>query len=1039
MFLMSAFLKRIFYTTGVCSLAGLLPLSPQVYAQTPVSSRAEIALLRHGIEQFNQGHFALAARSIQDFLNQHTQPTDSRNTENFSLSIQQARYLLAVSNLKANADGAEDGIRNYIEEAINPVYRQKAAFALAQHYFRNNNLSAAIEQYELAGIDNLSNTEIVEAKFELAYSYFNEKQFDKAKPLFAVIKELPDHKYYVAGNYYYGLLAYNDKNYDAALKSFERVHNQQEYKDIVPYYEAEIHYFQGNYDKVLQLSGRYLKKSEPLYYDKEMRLLTGQTYFEQKKFKEALPYFEYYYENSEKIRKEELYELAYTYYMLDQWPKAISRFQPLSNALDSLGQTSMYLLGDCYLKIGDKKGARNAFGVCADMDFNPSQKEAASFLYAKLCYEMGDESLATRRFYEFLNQYPRSVFQTETKKMLSGLLSKSSNYSEAFAIMSDMALKDEPTWAIYQQVGLGLAMQHMQNNRHQVADSILNLTLQQPVNANYEAIAYFWKGEIAYREKRYPQAIQFSERFLHQARGKEDAIRRISGATTVQNAYLNIGYAQLEQENYGLAKEAFAQAATAKDYTGADTRAADALLRQADASFMLKDFDKAAALYEKAIGAGISNPDYARFQKSLILGLQGNQAEKVNLLNQIIQKQPASEYRNDARYELAVSYLEMDRHTEAISLLKVLSEPAGTNDALKGKAIAKLAFAYQEAGRNTEAIATYKELISKYPSSPERAAATDALRNLYIATGRPEEYAAFLDEHQLPTQGDESIEQTFYAAAETDYANEQWARAAEGFTKYLNRFSNGNMAVKARFYRAESYFKLKDMTKALQDYDAVVMADWNDFSEDAAARAAGIADNMKDYTAAQKYYNSLRSLAMDSRKLQVAYAGLLRSAYGKGDFAAADAYADTLISLPELPAALLNEAQLYKARSLQNSNRLEDAKVLYQVIDKKNTGLPSVEARYRIAEILLSQKKLAEAETQASYAAQTAAGFDPWMVRSYLLIADILTEQKDYFNAKATLQSIIKNNKDSEIKAEATSKLQKVKMLEKAQSKLSEE
>ncbi len=105
-----------------------------------------------------------------------------------------------------------------------------------------------------------------------------------------------------------------------------------------------------------------------------MQLLTGQTLFEQKKFKEALPYFEYYYENSEKIRKEELYELAYTYYRLDKWSQAIEKFQPLSNAQDSQGQTSMYLLGDCYLKTGIKK-ARNAFGVCADMDFNASQKK----------------------------------------------------------------------------------------------------------------------------------------------------------------------------------------------------------------------------------------------------------------------------------------------------------------------------------------------------------------------------------------------------------------------------------------------------------------------------------------------------------------------------------------------------------------------------------------------------------------------------------------------------------------------------------------
>lgn len=1033
---MSPGYKRIFYISGLISAFCLPPFIHQAAAQIPVSNRAEPGLLKHGIEQYQQGHYILASRTITAFLNQHIQPTESKNNETLLLSVQQAKYILALSNLKGRTQHAEEEITAYINETVNPVYRQRAAFALAQYYFQQNNLPSAIANYEIAGIDNLSNTEIADAKFELAYSYFNERRFDKAKPLFQVIKELPEHKYYVAGNYYYGLLAYNDKNYDQALTSFERIHNQEEYKDIVPYYEAEIHYFQGNYDQVLTLSNRYLRKSEKLFYDKEMQLLTGQTYFEQKKFKEALPFFEYYYENSDKIRKEELYELAYTYYKLEKWPKAIETFQPLSNTQDSLGQTSMYLLGDCYLKTGDKKGARNAFGICSDMDFNLSQQEAASFLYAKLSYESGSEAIATRKLYDFVKTYPNSAFNTEAKTLLTGLLAKSSNYGEAFAIMSDMAIKDNATWNIYQQVGVGRAMQLMQNNEYSEADRILNLTLQQPVSSAYEAIAYFWKGEIAYREKQYTKAVQFSESFLAKVKGNETAVKRISPQATVQNANLNIGYAQLETENYGSARDAFAIAQEHKSEGFNENLTADAILREADAMFMQKDFDKAGPLYDKAIA---NNSDYARYQKALILGLQDKDKEKIDLLNTIINKQPASEYKKDAQYELAVSYLEEERNNEAITLLKALAENAGNAESLKAKSLSKLAYAYQEAGRNADAIETYKKYIADYPSAPDRIAATDALRNLYIATGKPEEYASFLKENNMPSQNDASVETTYYAAAETEYGNDNWAKAIEGFTKYLNQFPNGSLANKAHYYRAESYTRLKDNTKALADYDAVVSAGWSDFSADAASRAADLALKNKDYPAAQKYYGSLRSSAMDNTSLQKAYTGLLEASFAAGSYTEADAYADTLISLPDLNSATLNKAQLYKAKALQRNNRLEDAKAMYQVIDKKNIGEASAEARYRIAEILLAQKNLKEAETQASYAAQASGGQDYWVVKSYILIADILTEQKDYFNAKATLQSIIKNTSDKEIKDEAVKKLDNVKQLEKAKSKLTAE
>lgn len=1036
---MSYSLKRFFIYSGVFSAFYLSSFSPDAYGQIPVSNSVTYSSLKHGMEQFQQGHYELASKSIQEFLGQHIQPTETINDKTLSLAVQQAKYLLALSNLKAKHKNAVEETKLYIDETVNPVYKQRAAFALAQYYFQQNDLPDAILYYEIAGIDNLSNSEIADAKFELAYSYFNERKFDRAKPLFAIIKELPGNKYYLAGNYYYGLLAYNDKDYDLALKSFERVHNEEAYKDIIPYYEAEINYFQGRYEQVLTLSNRYLKKKDKLFYDKEMHLLTGQTYFEQKKFKEALPFFEYYYDNSEKIRKEELYELAYTYYRLEKWSKAVESFQPLSNTQDSLGQTSMYLLGDCYLKMGDKKGARNAFEICANMDYNPSQQEAASFLFAKLSYELGVEGLATRKLYDFIKVYPNSTFTPEAQKLLTGLFTKSSNYSEAFAIMSDMAVKDNSTWEIYQQVGLGRSIQLMQNNQNQSADSVLNLTLQQPINDTYEAIAYFWKGDIAYKEKRYPQAVQYSKTFLEKVKGREEAARKISQQATIQNANFNIGYAELEMGHYDNAGAAFSSSQSSKNNGYSETIASDAIVREADAAFMQKDFDKASKLYDKFINNNIGNTDYAKYQKSLILGLQGNSDAKIALLNSIVAKYPASEYKEEAQYELAVSYLESNRSTDAISLLKSLSENNDVQESLRAKSLSKLAYSYQVADRNNEAIAAYKKYISTYPSATDRAAATDALRNLYIETSQPEAYATFIKENNLPDQGDAGVEQTYYAAAEAEFGNNNFSKAAENFSKYLSQFPNGNNANKAHYYRAESYYNLKDKTKALTDYDAVINAGWSDFTDDAAARAAEIAFQNKDYTAAQKYYKALRGAAMDNVNLEKAYSGLLKSSYESKSYDEANAYADTLLTLPGANLNAQNEARLYKAKSLQLNKRLDEAMSMYQAIDKMNMGVASAEARYRIAEILLAQHKLKEAEMQASYAAQASSGSDYWNVKSYVLIADILTEQKDYFNAKATLQSIIKNNSNPEIKEEATRKLNEVKKLEKTTSKLSEE
>jgi len=1019
------------------SVLALGMMTMTVCAQQPILQQPEIFLLHHANEQFRQGHYALALRSYQQYLRndaaEYSKPAPIPDADR-----QQAEYGIAVCGIKLGQHDAVEHAQTFIRQSTDEVYRQRAAFALAQYYFQQNNLEDAIVYYEMAGINNLSNEEIIDKNFESGYAYFNEHRFDKAKALFASIKELEQGKYYVPGNYYYGLLAYNDGQYDQALRSFNRIDSLEEYKDVVPYYIAEIYYFKSDYEKVLQMAHRYLNKKDTLYYNKELHLLAAQTHFERKEYEEALPYFEFYYNNSDKVRKEELYELAYTYYRLEKWNKAIVNFRQLSDLKDSLGQTSMYLLGDCYLKTNDKKGARNAFGFCADMDFNPAQQEAASFLFAKLSAELGYEAIATHGLSDFIRNYPQSSFTHEARLLLTNLLSKSSNFAEAFAVISELPVKDNATWAIYQKVAVGRAMQLMQNKSLAAADSVFNLSLQQPIDADYETIAYFWKSEIAYREGRYPQTVQFARTFLSKSQKGKYRIEQISPQATIQHAWLNIGYANMELEDFEAARQAFASAQTGSSTNESGLLAVEALLREADAAFMMKDFDRALLLYDKSLSStGLSNPDYAIFQKALILGLQHKNADKMALLRQIIGRSPESPEKDKAAYELALSYMEAGRNTEAISLLQELSEDENATESMRSKALLKQAYAFQISGNNEQALKLYKDFLTRYPASGERAAAIDALRNLYISLGRPQDFAAFVQANQLPDINTADIDQTYYAAAENEYAANNHTKAIELFTKYLTNYPNGLSALKAAFYLAESYSQTGDSSNALKYYDRVLQEGWSDFSETAAEQAAGIAMGLNNYEAASDYYQQLRNTAITPANLQKGYEGLMKAAYHLEKYDEAIRYADTLLSMSN--TAYEREAGLYKANAFYQRNNFEAALPIYKNIEKNNADAISAEARYRIAVILLEQNKLKEAETYASYAMQAGSGNDYWVVKTYLLMADILTAEKDYFNAKATLQSIIKHTKDETLKSEAAAKLKVVKEREKQGSKLSEE
>ncbi|MFX5522733.1 hypothetical protein ABTD78_25995, partial [Acinetobacter baumannii] len=73
-----------------------------------------------------------------------------------------------------------------------------------------------------------------------------------------------------------------------------------------------------------------------------------------------------------------------------------------------------------------------------------------------------------------------------------------------------------------------------------------------------------------------------------------------------------------------------------------------------------------------------------------------------------------------------------------------------------------------------------------------------------------------------------------------------------------------------------------------------------------------------------------------------------------------------------------------------------------------------------------NQHKLADAEKSCFETIKKFGSYDSWVTKSYILIGDIYTEQKDFFNAEATLKSVVDNATDPVLKKEAADKLEAV-------------
>ena len=101
------------------------------------------------------------------------------------------------------------------------------SFHLAEYYFRQQNYTKATSIIETVNIENLSNKEIANMKFHHGVCLFYPKQFDGPNPCLMPSAQMKDDPNYIDANYYYGFIAFYDKQYREALDAFTIVEDRK--------------------------------------------------------------------------------------------------------------------------------------------------------------------------------------------------------------------------------------------------------------------------------------------------------------------------------------------------------------------------------------------------------------------------------------------------------------------------------------------------------------------------------------------------------------------------------------------------------------------------------------------------------------------------------------------------------------------------------------------------------------------------------------------------------------------------------------------
>ncbi|WP_232830181.1 tetratricopeptide repeat protein [Lewinella sp. IMCC34191] len=942
------------------------------------------------------------------------------------LRVQAELYAAKLAVRLGDSDGEKlilDFVRRYQPDPI----ANTALLEIANYYFDQNNLSKAIEYYEMAPRDMMTSEEQAQVNFRLGYAYFVQKDFDEAKRYFQYSRNIQGEFYYPT-NYYLGIIQFFEGNYDLAAEQFQIAEKDPQYEAYVPYYLTQIYFAQRRYDELIAYAApRVENGSAGMRNRSEMEQLLGQAYFEKGDYTAARPLLESYAQGNRRLREEELFQLAFAQYQTQDYERAKKTFQEVSRQDTEIGQSANFYLGDIALRQGDGVGARTAFSAASRQNFDPEMQGEALYNYAKLSYELGYPADAISA----IQQLPQtSNFYPEGQRLLADVFTTTQDYGRVLTILEGMPNRSPELDEAYQRAAFMRGLQLLGQGELVESKSLLERSLQRPVNSSYRAQALYWLADLANRQSDYATSINLTNQFLTLARSVEG----LPPQSSLYTANYLQGYNYLKQDNYASALNYFTAAVEGIErnlpyITDTDVRErvlGDAVLRAGDAYFSRNQYDLAARFYDDAIQRQTIGFVYALYQKALIEGLRGRQSEKLLALERLVENYPNSQFADDALYQLALTYQELQRPQEALEPLRTIIRQYKVNSPLVNQSLLQLGLISYNLGNSEAAVNYYKQVFASNPTPGEATRARDALREIYVDDmGRADLFFDFFETmpgQEITTDARDSIS---FRAAVSQYENGNYDRAVNALTQYLQEYPQSPNALSGVFYRGDSYVALRRYNDALPDYEAVINAGPSRFYLPALKKASLIAYNsVEDFQRSYRLYTLLEAAADSEATRYDAQVGALQSAYRLNDVNATADYAAKVAGNRNATVAQKAIANFYLGKIAYDRSRFDEAIPYFDVVINNSDDERTAEARYLRASSIYQQGDLDRAQQLALDANRESSGYPYWVAKTVILLSDVLRDKQDLYNARAALEALLENyEEDPELVAEAREKL----------------
>lgn len=912
------------------------------------------------------------------------------NQNVYNKNREAVEYYAALTDLIADNKNAEKQFLAFQNKYPHSIYAQTGSWELGSYYLKKGDIETAYKYLTQNDINDLPERKRNEYQFKLGYANVMLGNEDEALNLLEPLTN--SELYQDESNYYVGHIYYAQGDFEKAFKHFDQLKfNNPSYDRKVLPYLVQIAFNQAEYDKAINDGKRLLAGNINAFTRSEISKIIGESYFKKQMYDEAIPYLEAY---KGELSNADYYQLGYAYYQKAEFGKAVNLFNKIVGERNAMAQTAYYQLGNAYLQSGKKQEALTAFKSASEMEFDKGIQEDAFYNYAKLSYDIGNPFTGTPELMQsFISKFSNSKYKKEINGYLIDAYINSGNYASALDALNKISKPNNEQLTAKQRVAFMLGIELFKENKFKEATENLEFASKSNYNKEIKAKSLFWLGESYYRMGNYHKAVDSFEGFRKLGIGVEES----------KEVNYQLGYSYLKLKAYNNAIMVF------EDYIASDPSGdfkSDAKLRLADSFIGAKETSKALKLYQELAQQSAKNADEAAYNKAIVLGIQGKTQEKIKALEDFMKKYPVSKYFENASFELAEAYMKVGNYSSAEKTLNEIIKNASPNMVARAR-LRKGLMLYNQ-NKNQQAVSEFKAVAKDYPRTALALEAIESAKRIYVEEGNLngfETWANSLGYYQVDSA---ELEQLAFERSIKFFEEKKYYEAITSFKNFLGKYENSSYDIQANYFLAESYYLTNQKNEAVKPF-SVVAANSGKRQEDALLRLSQIYLTENKTTEALLALEELIKTTNNPEYLSFAEVHLMRIYSKKSLHDIAVKMANKVLDNTKNEQAVLQEAELIKARNLYFGNNKEQAKMAFAKLENASNNAIKAEARYYKAKFLNEDKEYSKSNDVIFELASKFSNQQYWGSKALIIMADNYFYLNDKYQATETINVVLEN------------------------------